>query len=132
MAEPAARIAELLERVGLASRAADPVRTFSRGMLQRLSIARALLHRPEILFLDEPFTGLDREASGILSGLLDETRARQGTVVMVTHDLGRGLGFAGRLLLLSRGRIVDDRPAAGVTASDLEALYASRVKGWVS
>ncbi|HXI01722.1 MAG TPA: heme ABC exporter ATP-binding protein CcmA, partial [Candidatus Saccharimonadales bacterium] len=132
VAEPAARIAELLERVGLASRAADPVRTFSRGMLQRLSIARALLHRPEILFLDEPFTGLDREASGILSGLLDETRARQGTVVMVTHDLGRGLGFAGRLLLLSRGRIVDDRPAAGVTASDLEALYASRVKGWVS
>ena len=51
---------------------------------------------------------------------------------MVTHDLERGLGFAGRLLLLSRGRIVDDRPAAGVTPSDLEALYASKVKGWVS
>lgn len=129
---PAGRIAALLERVGLTTRASDPVRTYSRGMLQRLSIARALLHEPDILFLDEPYTGLDREASAILGTVLQETRSRKGTILMVTHDLERGLSLASRVLLLSRGRLVDDRPAEGLSAPDLESLYASRVRAWAS
>lgn len=129
---PAERLSRLMERVGLSSRAADPVRTFSRGMLQRLSIARALLNSPELLFLDEPYTGLDREASGILGGLLQEIRQRNGTVILVTHNLERGISLASRVLLMSRGRLVDDRPADGLTASGLEELYASKVRAWVS
>ncbi len=127
-----ARIDALLGRVGLISRASDPVRTYSRGMLQRLSIARAILHEPEILFLDEPYTGLDREASGILGSILGEMRGRGGTIMMVTHDLERGLSLASRVLLLSRGRLVDDRPAAGLAPGELESLYSSRVRAWVS
>ncbi len=127
-----ARIESHLGRVGLASRAADPVRTYSRGMLQRLSIARALLHDPELLFLDEPYTGLDREASAILGSILAEMRDRRGTILMVTHDLERGLSLASRVLLLSRGRLVDDRPADGLSPRDLESLYASRVRAWAS
>ena len=132
VADAAGRADALLERVGLATRAADPVRTFSRGMLQRLSIARALLHAPDLLFLDEPYTGLDREASGILGGLLEDLHGRGGTVMMVTHDLERGISIASRVLLLSRGRVVDDRPAEGLTSSGLEELYASKVRAWVS
>ena len=126
------RIEAMLDRVGLATRAADPVRTYSRGMLQRLSIARALLHQPDLLFLDEPYTGLDRAATGILTGLLEEMRGRGGTVMMVTHHLERGLEAASRILLMSRGQIVDDRAAAGITAEDLERVYSTKVRAWAS
>lgn len=129
---PGARLSAMLDRVGLNTRADDPVRTFSRGMLQRLSIARAFLHEPELLFLDEPYTGLDREASGILDGLLAAMRGGMGTVLMVTHDLPRGLSLATRVVLMSRGRIVDDRPAEGIGAPDLEEMYSSKVRAWVS
>ena len=132
VADPGRRIQVMLDRVGLATRAADPVRTFSRGMLQRLAIARALLHQPDLLFLDEPYTGLDREATEILRGLLEEMRGRGGTVMMVTHNLERGLSAASRVLLMSRGHLVDDRPAAGITARELEDLYSTKVRAWVS
>jgi heme exporter protein A len=132
VSDPGGRSEFLLNRVGLLSRAQDPVRTFSRGMLQRLAIARALLHDPEILFLDEPYTGLDREAAGILQALLEEMRGRGRTVLMVTHNLERGLSFASRVVLLSRGRVVDDRSTEGISAGGLDELYASKVRAWVS
>jgi len=120
---PARRVDELLARVGLSERADDLVRAFSRGMLQRASIARTLLHDPEVVFLDEPFTGLDQEAGRTLFDLLAELRSRGRSVILVTHDLGEGLQKATRVLLLRRGRIVEDRQASGLTVPELKSLY---------
>jgi heme exporter protein A len=100
-----ARIAELLERVELSMRRDDTVRTFSRGMRQRLSIARAILHRPRVLLLDEPHAGLDTRAVGILDGLLAEIRAEH-TFVLVTHSLEIGLAPATQAVVLAGGRVV--------------------------
>jgi heme exporter protein A len=82
------RIPDLLGRVGLAKRGDDLVRTYSRGMQQRLSIARALLHKPDVLLLDEPYTGLDQDASATLDGLLAETQQDGHTILMATRRLG--------------------------------------------
>lgn len=101
----AQRIPELIERTGLTGFANRPVRTLSRGLEQRCGIARALLHRPELLLLDEPFTGLDRGAGAILSALVRQFRERGGAVVMVTHDLDRALELCGRLVLLQSGKL---------------------------
>lgn len=98
-----ARIDELLDRVELNHRRYDTVRNFSRGMFQRLSIARAILHKPEIIFLDEPQTGLDSHAVDILDGFIDEMK-RDHTFIMVTHNVERGLDLATRALILSSGK----------------------------
>jgi heme exporter protein A len=130
--DPAGRVAELLRELGLEERADDPARTFSRGMQQRLTIARALLHDPEMIFLDEPFTGLDQQASRRLRDLLATIRGRGRTALMVTHNLEEGLELSTRVAIMSLGRIVEDVPASGLTRSGLEALYASRVTSWAS
>ncbi len=123
IASPEARIRELLERVGLIHRRRDTVRTFSRGMVQRLAIARALLHNPPILLLDEPDTGLDPQAAEMMTGLLAELGGSERTVLMTTHHLERGLELADRVLVLSAGAIVFDTPADGLTYGDLRPLY---------
>lgn len=128
--EAARRVDSLLEAVGLAERSGDPVRAFSRGMQQRLTIARALLHDPELVFLDEPYTGLDREAARTLTGLLSDVRSRNQTAVMVTHNIEEGLELASRVIIMSRGRAVEDREAGGLTRPGLEELYASKVQAW--
>ena len=103
--EPAKRCSELLSIVELTARRHDPVRTFSRGMTQRLSIARALIHDPKLVFLDEPYSGLDPHAVEILDGLV--TRIREGrSFVMVSHDLQKGFELATHILMLARGRQV--------------------------
>jgi heme exporter protein A len=102
---PKERIDELLEAVELKHRRYDVVRGFSRGMTQRLSIARALLPKPEVLFLDEPYSGLDPHASDILDSLIASIRDNH-TFVMVSHDLNKGLELASHALILSRGQIV--------------------------
>jgi heme exporter protein A len=117
------RIASLLERVGLARRAHDLVRTYSRGMQQRLSIARALLHRPDVLLLDEPYTGLDQDASLILDGLLREAQRDGHTILMATHQLDRASQLASRVIILSRGEIGYDAPASAQDAGELAATY---------
>jgi len=99
------RIELLLERVGLAHRADDAMRTFSRGMAQRLSIARALLHDPSILLLDEPYTGLDQAAAAMLDDLLREAHAEGRTIVMVTHEIARAARLPSRVAILARGAI---------------------------
>jgi heme exporter protein A len=109
--DPRVRVEELLERVGLAYAADRPARTFSRGMSQRLAIARALLHRPRLLLLDEPFTGLDRDGSATLRALLAEARAEGTALLLVTHDLEPLPGLCDRVLLLRRGRAVHQGPA---------------------
>ncbi|MCA9937998.1 MAG: heme ABC exporter ATP-binding protein CcmA [Anaerolineales bacterium] len=112
-----------LKGVGLSARQRDPVRTFSRGMLQRLTIARATLHQPEVLLLDEPYTGLDQEASGILEGLLEQEKARGRTILMITHDFARGLNLCDRIAILNRGKIVTEVARAAISQGDFLTLY---------
>ena len=99
---------ELLEWADLALRAGSPARSLSRGMQQRLAIARALVHEPKLLLLDEPFTGLDAVASERLDHLLNDIKGRNVTVLLATHDIERGVALADRVLLIDGGRIVFD------------------------
>jgi heme ABC exporter ATP-binding subunit CcmA len=109
-----------LERVGLGHRLNDPVRSFSRGLLQRVGIARVMLHDPQVLLLDEPYTGLDAHAVGILNDMLDEAVGLGSTVVLTTHDLELGLRAAGAAHIIDRGRIVYSGPAG---APETRAAY---------
>jgi heme exporter protein A len=99
------RITSILDLVGLANRRRDLVRTFSRGMAQRLSIGRSVLHDPEVLLMDEPYTGLDQDACDMLDGVLRQVTSRGRTVVMTSHDLIRAADLASRFDVLSRGEI---------------------------
>ena len=126
--ERARRSLEVLRRVGLAGVADAPVRSFSRGMGQRLSLARALLADPELLILDEPDSGLDRNARGLLAEILAEGQARGRAVVWSGHDLPYVLGHADRALLLDRGRPVR-AGAAGPGAVDAFAAAFPRDAG---
>jgi len=102
---PQLRITEVLEMVGLESRRKDLVRTFSRGMQQRLAIGRAILHDPQVVLFDEPYTGLDQDASEMLDEVLRSVAAKGRTVVMTSHDLARAESLASRFDVLSRGVI---------------------------
>jgi heme exporter protein A len=124
--DPATRVRELLESVELLHRRFDLVRTFSRGMLQRLSIARALLHRPDVLFLDEPYSGLDPHAMDILDHLIAQVRG-QHTFVMVSHDLGKGLELCSHALILAKGRVVRFDEKADIDDETFAAEYRSTV-----
>ena len=105
------RIQQVLDWVGLRSSADREVKGFSRGMQQRLSLARANLHEPELLLLDEPFTGLDWEAGQLLTSWMG-TLVNQGkTILMVTHDLEQGLEKVNRWLFLDAGKIVEELSA---------------------
>lgn len=121
--DASARIDELLERVGLADRRHDLVRTFSRGMQQRLAVARTVLHRPSVLLLDEPYTGLDPQAIDALSALLGNLAGEGCTILLTTHDLERGLSVGNRVIVLSRGRVVYDAPAAGIDPATFPDTY---------
>ncbi len=127
--ERAERIRVILDQVGLAKRADSLARDFSRGMQQRLSIARALLHQPEILLLDEPFTGLDQSAAERLEGLVMSAQREERTLIMTTHQLGRAPTLAGRALILSRGQIAFDGNIARMSAASLGELYAGLCGG---
>lgn len=117
------RIAEVLEIVGLSPARRELVRTFSRGMQQRLAIARAILHNPKVLLFDEPFTGLDQDASEMLDGLLTEVAAHGRTVVMTSHDLPRAARLASRIDILSRGKVAASMPRAEVDSRGLTEVY---------
>ncbi len=121
--EDAERPAAMLARVRLEHAADRPVRTFSRGMLQRLSLARALQHEPELLLLDEPFTGLDPAGSDVLVELLAELRARKVTVVLTTHDFERALAAADHAVVLSGGRVVWQRDGTVPAAAEMQRIY---------
>jgi heme exporter protein A len=123
------RIDELLRTMELQERADDPVRTLSRGLLQRVSVARALLHDPDVILLDEPFSGLDPHASRVLRTLLEAVRNRDRTVLLVTHDLARGLELADRVLILDRGRLVHDASVEEGTVLDFEQTYLRCLAG---
>jgi heme exporter protein A len=117
------RIETVLNQVGLWGRQHDPVRTYSRGMQQRLAIARAILHNPPILLLDEPDTGLDQHAADMLSHLLSAVGASQRTILMTTHNLERGLSLGNRIAILAKGKIVYNAPRQAVSAATLREQY---------
>jgi heme exporter protein A len=117
------RIDEVLGLVGLAPRRRDLVRTFSRGMQQRLAIGRAVLHDPEVMLFDEPYTGLDQDAAGMLDEVLRSVAARGRTVVMTSHDLARAEDLATRFDVLSRGVIAASAARADLGRSNLLTFY---------
>ncbi len=125
--EPQARIDELLERVGLTARRHDLVRTFSRGMQQRLAVARAVLHRPAVVLLDEPYTGLDPLAADTLTALLADLTGEGCTLLLTSHNLQSDVTLNRRVVVLNRGRIVYDAPHTD--ASTFPALYRELVGG---
>jgi heme exporter protein A len=127
VADPRARAIELLDTIGLGHRAADPVGMLSRGMQQRVSIARALVHDPPVVFLDEPFTGLDPHAAEMLRTTLDGLRTRGKAIVLVTHNLRQGLELSDRWLLLSRGRIIDQGQSTEADPAAFEGAYFRRL-----
>ena len=101
-----------LERAGLADRADDDVGGFSRGMRQRLALERALLHRPRLVLLDEPFTGLDDRSVGAVSDRLRRLAADGAIVLLATHDLDLADGLVTRVALIRDGRLLADEPAS--------------------
>lgn len=124
-----ARIEEVLRQVNLYFRRHDPVRTYSRGMQQRLSIARAILHDPQVMLMDEPYTGLDVQATAMLRTVLQELAAGGRTVILTTHDLELGLEVADRVAILSGGRIGFQAPATGMSLHEFRRIYAEQVAG---
>ena len=117
------RIAERLQRVGLSNRAKFEVRHLSHGMRQRLSLARALLHDPDVVLLDEPYTGLDPSAATVLRGVLTELRDGQRTIVMVTHNLTEGLELATRVAIQVSGRFAWESRRSEIDPQDFERHY---------
>jgi heme exporter protein A len=122
------RVGEVLELVGLAGRRRDLVRTFSRGMQQRLAIGRAVLHDPEVMLFDEPHTGLDQDACNMLDNVLREVAARGRTVVMTSHDLARAADLASRFDVLSRGVIQASTHRGEIEPNQLLAFYRDTIQ----
>ncbi len=120
---PRAVSLEWLERTGLLSVRDGLVREFSRGMRQRLAVARAFLHRPGLLLLDEPFTSLDDRAIALLQSLLADARARGATIVMSTHQLREALELATDVALIERGRLAHRGPRTPEMLADPGWLY---------
>ena len=117
------RIKEVTALVEMTSRLHDRISKLSRGMQQRFAIARALLHQPLIMLLDEPETGLDQQAIAILWDVLREDKTAKRTVVMTTHNMERGLELADRLLIMARGKIVHDGPGKTLDLAGLKQIY---------
>ena len=118
---------QVIKRVGLEGRMHDLVRTFSRGMKQRLAVARAIIHNPRILLLDEPYTGLDQHGARIFTEMLRWLKAENRTVVMTTHDIAEGLEISNRVAILSEGRIAYQNDTNGIELSKLREIYFEKV-----
>jgi heme exporter protein A len=123
------RVSEVLEMVGLEARRRDLVRTFSRGMQQRLAIGRAVLHDPDVVLFDEPYTGLDQDASSMLDEVLKTVAAKGRTVVMTSHDLARAEDLATRFDILSRGVISASASRKELRRTNLLAFYKEALAG---
>ncbi len=120
------RIQELVSLVGMTARLHDRVATLSRGMQQRISIARALLHKPTILLLDEPETGLDQEAIPLIWDTMPDKTGRKRTVILTTHNMERGFELGERMLILDKGKIVYEGARGGLDLDGLKETYRNR------
>ncbi len=122
-------LAGALARVGVEAQAAVRVRELSSGMRRRVALARAILRRPRVLLLDEPFAGLDQDGVKRLEAYIHEFKAAGGTAVAVTHSLGRGLALADRIAILAGGRLVVNEPRGTLTQETLQRLYLTATEG---
>ena len=125
---PRDRAVKAIEEVGLKPRMHDTVRTFSRGMQQRLSIARATIHDPSILFLDEPFTGLDPHGSLVLKQFLRSLHINKRTIIMTTHDLSCGLEMCDRVAIQCKGRFALMEDIDNIDKESFESQYFDTIK----
>lgn len=121
--QPRRRALELLDQVNLTVRADTLVANLSRGMQQRLTIARALVNDPSLLLLDEPYTGLDEHAASVLRDQLQLLHRRKRTIIMVTHNLRRGMESATRLGILAKGKLVYLQEKSRIDQTSFEELY---------
>lgn len=118
-----AKAAKLIADVGLELSLYETVDTFSRGMKQRLSIARSLMNDPLVLYLDEPFTGLDQHGRMMLSDILRSLRGGERTIVMATHDLEVSLALSDRMAILAGGRVAFQGETSGLSLNEIEGIY---------
>ena len=118
-AAPVQRVDELLQYVELHRSADDPVKTLSRGMLQRIAIARALVHDPDLLLADEPFTGLDAPSCKLLQELLSHQHAEGKTIMLVNHDIRQSRELAERIIVLRKGKIIIDEPSVNLEVKSI-------------
>jgi heme exporter protein A len=123
------RIDEILNLVGLETQRRELVRKYSRGMQQRLAIGRALLHAPDLLLFDEPYTGLDTDAVIMLDAVLKHAVSQGRTLVMTSHDLPRAAGLVDRIDILSKGRMAESFSCSETTVEELVLRYKSVTHG---
>lgn len=123
------RIPDLLRQMGLDALGARPVAAFSRGMQQRLSLARVLLTEPKLLILDEPYAGLDPQGSRTLTQLLGGLKAEARALLLVTHELEDCLPIADRVAILHKGVVVWQSPAPGLSLEEVRDAYFRSTAG---
>ena len=126
--DPEERAKLSIKEVGLELRRYDPIRTFSRGMQQRVAIARATLHDPSVLFLDEPFTGLDLQATSDLKDRLRGLHTGKRTILMTTHDISCGLEMCDRVAIQSRGKFSLFESVDCIDQSNFKNLYTKSLE----
>jgi heme exporter protein A len=129
MGDPEDRARDQLKRMDLEWAGDLAARGYSSGMRQRLTLARALIHEPQLLLLDEPYAGLDQHGSRLLTEVLEKLKAEGRTVLLITHNLAQGLAVSNRLAVMSRGRIVYRGGREEVSETNFESLYFELVKG---
>ena len=117
------RVFDVVERMGVSSRLHQRVGTLSHGLKKRFTIARALLHDPAILLMDEPESGLDQEALALMEDIITDKTIPHRTVIMTTHNLERGLALGQRMAILSKGRIAYQESMEAVGAATLRDAY---------
>jgi len=125
--DPEARVDDSLRRMSMLERADAPVRLLSRGMQQRVSIARSMVHSPQVVLADEPYSGLDESGARALTTMLKELRSSGTAVIIVTHNLAEGLSLATHAAVMQRGRFVRYEPRQRIDAASYAATYREAV-----
>jgi len=121
------QIGDHLARVNMLTFANKPVRSFSRGMVQRLVFAKAVIHNPQFVLLDEPFTAMDANSTQTIKDFIFELKERKKTVLLVMHDLNLCYRLSNRILILSEGEITDDLNTQEMSFKELSELYYKRI-----
>lgn len=126
--EPEKKIYELLEFFELKSRKNDPVKYYSRGMQQKLSLARAMLNNPQFIYLDEPYTGLDSKAEKMLNTLILKKHAEQSIILLVTHDVEKSFELATKFVILKKGMLYYFGDKKDISLSEIKKIYMSALE----